>query len=45
MVVLSAVYAFLPVLGALATPIIYDGRAPFNYTAADLDNSVDPYLT
>jgi hypothetical protein len=30
---------------ALATPIIYDGRAPYNYTSDDLNNSVDPYLS
>lgn len=30
---------------ALATPIIYDGRAPLNYSQFDLDKSVDPYLT
>lgn len=30
---------------AVATPIIYDGRAPLNYTQFDLDKSVDPYLT
>ena len=29
----------------LATPIIYDGRTPLNYTQFDLDKSVDPYLT
>ncbi|KAG1883919.1 hypothetical protein F4604DRAFT_1575153 [Suillus subluteus] len=28
-----------------ATPLIYDGRAPFNYTIEDLDNSLDPYLS
>ena len=30
---------------ALATPVIYDGRAHFNYTDDDLNNSVDPYLS
>jgi hypothetical protein len=30
---------------AIATPIIYDGRAPSKYTQFDLDMSVDPYLT
>ena len=29
----------------VATPIIYDGRASFNLTAADLDSSTGPYLT
>lgn len=28
-----------------ATPLIYDGRAPFNYTIEDLNNSLDPYLS
>ena len=28
-----------------ATPIIYDGRAPFNLTNADLNNNIGPYLT
>ncbi|KAF8657321.1 hypothetical protein AX16_002243 [Volvariella volvacea WC 439] len=28
-----------------STPIIYDGRARFNLTAADLDASNDPFLT
>lgn len=28
-----------------ATPLIYDGRAPFNYTLEDLNNSLDPYLS
>jgi hypothetical protein len=30
---------------ARATPVIYDGRAPFNLTEADLDTSTGPYLT
>ncbi|KAF8993506.1 hypothetical protein BDQ17DRAFT_1368244 [Cyathus striatus] len=30
---------------AAATPVIYDGRAPFSLTASDLDASHDPYLT
>lgn len=42
---LSLTFILFPFLGTLATPIIYDGRAPFDYTAADFDNSVDPYLT
>lgn len=41
--------SFLVVLASvtavLSTPIVYDGRAPDDYTAADLDGSVDPYLT
>jgi len=28
-----------------ATPLIYDGRAPFNLTSTDLNNNVGPYLT
>ncbi|KAF9561764.1 hypothetical protein CPC08DRAFT_414346 [Agrocybe pediades] len=45
MVGVSLFLALLPALSALATPIIYDGRAPFNYTKTDFDASVDPYLT
>ncbi|KAH9850153.1 hypothetical protein C2E23DRAFT_326878 [Lenzites betulinus] len=30
---------------ALATPIIWDGRAPFNLTDADLNTSTGPFLT
>jgi dTDP-4-dehydrorhamnose reductase len=45
MVALSPFYALSSVLGALATPLIFDGRAPFNYTETDLNNSIDPYLT
>jgi hypothetical protein len=33
------------VAGVLGTSLIYDGRAPLNYTQANLDGSVDPYLT
>jgi hypothetical protein len=40
------VFAFTGFLGlASATPFIYDGRAPFNYTSEDLNNSLDPYLS
>ncbi|KAG1739392.1 uncharacterized protein EDB91DRAFT_1053830 [Suillus paluster] len=28
-----------------ATPLIYDGRAPFNYTSEDLNSDLDPYLS
>ncbi|KDR82534.1 hypothetical protein GALMADRAFT_220528 [Galerina marginata CBS 339.88] len=45
MVAALVVYTLLSVVGVLATPIIFDGRAPFNYTKADFDGSVDPYLT
>ncbi|KAG2114369.1 uncharacterized protein F5147DRAFT_679277 [Suillus discolor] len=42
----STVLAFAALVSlTLATPLIYDGRAPFNYTIEDLDNSVDPYLS
>lgn len=30
---------------ALATPLLWDGRARFNLTNADLNNNVGPYLT
>ncbi|KAF9232191.1 hypothetical protein BU15DRAFT_90706 [Melanogaster broomeanus] len=33
------------VVSGFATPVIYDGRAPYNYTGDDLNNSVDPYLS
>ena len=46
MVTTSSMYALVLFVGAaLATPIIYDGRAPLNYSQFDLDKSVDPYLT
>lgn len=45
MVALSLLYSLSFVLGALATPLIFDGRAPFNYTETDLNNSLDPYLS
>ncbi|KAI0354836.1 hypothetical protein OH77DRAFT_1590221 [Trametes cingulata] len=35
--------AFL--VSVLATPVIWDGRAPFNLTNADLDTSTGPFLT
>jgi hypothetical protein len=38
-----AIVAFLSLTSA--TPLIYDGRAPFNYTIEDLNNSIDPYLS
>lgn len=38
-----AIVAFLSLTSA--TPLIYDGRAPFNYTIEDLNNSLDPYLS
>ena len=46
MVGTSSMYVLVLFVGvALATPIIYDGRAPLNYTQFDFDKSVDPYLT
>ena len=41
----SLTYTLLFFAGVLGTPLIYDGRAPLNYTQANLDASVDPYLT
>ncbi|KAB5591545.1 hypothetical protein CTheo_5011 [Ceratobasidium theobromae] len=29
---------------ALATPVLYDGRAPLNYTSADIDGPKPPYV-
>ncbi|KAH7910499.1 hypothetical protein BJ138DRAFT_1114053 [Hygrophoropsis aurantiaca] len=41
-----SVFSVIGLLGLVsATPIIYDGRAPFNYTGEDLNNSIDPYLS
>ncbi|KAF9478220.1 hypothetical protein BDN70DRAFT_63133 [Pholiota conissans] len=45
MVYLSILSALLYVISALATPVIFDGRAPFSYTESGLNNSIDPYLT
>lgn len=44
---LRSIFLAVPALVSLtsATPLIYDGRAPFNYTAADLNGNVDPYLS
>ena len=41
----SLSFTLIFIAGVLATPLIYDGRAPLNYTQANLDGSVDPYLT
>lgn len=43
MKVLAALFAFVGV--AASTGLYFDGRAPFNYTEADLDTSTGPYLT
>ncbi|EPQ54874.1 hypothetical protein GLOTRDRAFT_106470 [Gloeophyllum trabeum ATCC 11539] len=40
---LAGVLGFLAV--ASATPLLYDGRAPFNLTENDLNDSLGPYLT
>ncbi|KAG8794746.1 hypothetical protein FRC12_022078 [Ceratobasidium sp. 428] len=32
------------VAGALATPILYDGKAPLNYTSANIDAFAAPYV-
>ncbi|KAF9450554.1 glycoside hydrolase family 131 protein [Macrolepiota fuliginosa MF-IS2] len=32
-------------LGVAATPVLYNGRVPLKYTAADLDASQNPFLT
>lgn len=38
-------YLPLLVLPISATPIIFDGRVPFNVTNSDLDTSTGPFLT
>ncbi|CCO35371.1 hypothetical protein BN14_09489 [Rhizoctonia solani AG-1 IB] len=30
-------------IGALATPVLYDGRAPLNYTSSNIDAFQSPY--
>ncbi len=37
--------AVLYIACALATPVIWDGRAPLNLTDTDLDSSTGPFLT
>ncbi|KAG8712788.1 hypothetical protein FRC08_014104 [Ceratobasidium sp. 394] len=32
------------VAGALATPVLYDGRTPLNYTSANIDSFTYPYV-
>lgn len=41
----SFLIALVCAVGAVSTPILWDGRAPLNFTAANLDGSVEPYLT
>ncbi|KAI0345595.1 hypothetical protein BDW22DRAFT_1389348 [Trametopsis cervina] len=40
-------FAFIAAVAGFvsATPVLWDGRAPFNLTAADLNTSTGPYLT
>jgi hypothetical protein len=51
MVASPLIYILTYAVGVLGTPVItgspviYNGFAPLNYTEADLDGSVDPYLT
>ncbi|KAH9891890.1 hypothetical protein C8Q73DRAFT_763344 [Cubamyces lactineus] len=42
---LKLVYSASLLIFVLATPIIWDGRAPFNLTNADLETSTGPFLT
>ena len=41
---LKLVYSTCLLTCVLATPIIWDGRAPFNLTNTDLETSTGPYL-
>ncbi|TDL19698.1 hypothetical protein BD410DRAFT_401484 [Rickenella mellea] len=41
----SFVYLCILLVVTAATPLVYDGRAPFNLTPANLDASTGPYLT
>ncbi len=43
--VLRIIGAFAFVGLASSTPLVYDGRATFNITKADLNASIGPYLT
>ena len=40
----AAIFALHFVSFSLATPVLWEGRAPFNYTEADIDESFGPYL-
>ena len=40
---LIPLFAYLAL--AVATPLIWDGRAPFNLDGDDLNNSIGPFLT
>ncbi|KAF9522573.1 hypothetical protein CPB83DRAFT_899521 [Crepidotus variabilis] len=41
----SLLVALFFVVRALAKPVLWDGRAPFNFTSVNLDASADPYLS
>ena len=45
MCAVAFLYAFLTFVLASATPVLYDGRAPFNLTNTDLNTNTGPYLT
>ncbi|CAA7261556.1 unnamed protein product [Cyclocybe aegerita] len=53
MVAISLLFTLSSVMGVLSAPtrasvrgpILYDGRAPLNFSAADLDASKEPFLT
>ena len=44
MIFYATVFALYFVSFTLATPVLWEGRAPFNYTEADIDESFGPYL-
>lgn len=44
MIFFATVFALYFVSFSLATPVFWEGRAPFNYTEADIDESFGPYL-
>ncbi|KAF7798258.1 hypothetical protein EIP86_009475 [Pleurotus ostreatoroseus] len=41
----SSLQVLSAIIRTLATPVLWDGRAPFNLTNADLNNNVGPFLT
>jgi len=44
MLLFATVFALYFVNFSLATTVLWEGRAPFNYTEADIDESFGPYL-
>lgn len=44
MLFFAAVFALYFVSSSLATPVLWEGREPFNYTEADINESFGPYL-